>query len=238
MTESFLTIVFCTVVILNRSVNCPNNSADSLPTAAYHSDWDTTYILIPPSTGGTTSESQSLVTLSCKQNSCMRNSYLSSATGNCQPCPPNHLSDHGSTALGDCSRCPAGTFIDHKYATACTLSTNYTEFPSLFGWRIWTTPEHIPDSTWLWDVSEIEFYDNVGCTGDAIPNSGSPIDSGNAGDAWGPEQAFGGGGTWGGRQDEDGAYWIGMQFENSIAVKCVRVLNYIGGAAAELQVQV
>ena len=86
-------------------------------------------------------------------------------------------------------------------------------------------------------MSEIEFYDDVDCAGDAIPNSGSPVDSGNAGSSWGPHQAFSGGGTWGGRQDEDGVYWIGMEYENSVSVKCVRVLNYVSGAADELRVQ-
>jgi len=162
---------------------------------------------------------------------------LSSVVSDCQPCPPNHLADRGSTSLNDCSECPDGTFLDHEYATVCALSTDYTEFPLSMGWRIWTIPDHIPESSWSWDVSEIEFYGNVDCTGDAIPNSGSPVDSGNAGGGWGADQAFGGGWLWGGRPDEDGVYWIGMEYENPVSVKCVRVLNSGGPAAAELRVQ-
>jgi hypothetical protein len=61
-----------------------------------------------------------------------------------------------------------------------------------------------------------------------ISPSGKPIDSANAGEYhYGAANAFGLGtsDTWGGRVDKDQAFWLGMIFESSESVKCVKVTS-------------
>jgi len=107
------------------------------------------------------------------------------------------------------------------------------------GWRIYTTPQDIPNVDWAWDVQELEFYENLDCTTKISTNTGMPIDSGNAGPGWTANNAFGGG-TWGGRQDQNGVFWIGMSFQEVVTVKCIRIQNidgYSDKAANEIQIQ-
>ena len=104
-------------------------------------------------------------------------------------------------------------------------------------WRIWTTPQHIPDVDWAWDVQELEFYDNIGCTGTKIStNTGTPIDSGNAGSGWAAINAFSGG-AWGGRPNQNGVFYVGMDFQEVVTVKCINIQNTNGKAANEIRIQ-
>ena len=109
------------------------------------------------------------------------------------------------------------------------------------GWRIYTTPQEIPEVDWAWDVQELEFYKNLDCTTKISTNTGIPIDSGNAGQGWEADNAFGEGAwahmPWGGRQDQNGVFWIGMSFQEVVTVKCIRIQNMNSKAANEIQIQ-
>ena len=72
----------------------------------------------------------------------------------------------------------------------------------------------------------IQFYSSQNCLPSTLINTtaGIAIDSGNAGSSWGPANAFISSGTWGGRADANGVFWIGMNFTKAIPVQCV-VLN-------------
>merc|ERR1712232_104334 len=200
-----------------------------LPTVSYQSDYDNTYVLIPASS------TKSFVNVSCKQKSCMRNSYLS-ATGECESCPSNHLSSPGSTSISDCTKCPTGMYLSHPYALWCTEKRSFQKITSSAGWRIWASPSNLEED-WAWDVDELEFYSNLDCTGNKIPTNGTPVDSSNAVSGWGPDNAFGEW-MWGGRPDSGGVFWIGMLFPSTTSVKCVRIKNSEWGKAAyRIQIQ-
>jgi len=108
------------------------------------------------------------------------------------------------------------------------------------GWRVWAD-EDMTLRGWLWDVSDLRFYESQDCTGEYY-NKGDPIDSGNAGGSWGPERAFdedmrtG----WGGRGIGNPAeFWVGMDFgEETKNVRCVSILDRsIENGAKSLVVQ-
>jgi len=105
------------------------------------------------------------------------------------------------------------------------------------GWRIFA---HEYTAT-LWDVDELEFYDDANCSGVKMPSSdGTPISSGYynslVGDGWSARQAFDGY-IWGGRPDNDGDLWLGKSFSSPVSVKCVKVKNDVNLASSQIQVQ-
>jgi hypothetical protein len=187
----------------------------------YKSDYGQTYILIPPSSGA----SVIYVNVNCAFTSCLANQYKSN--GECVQCPNNERSNPGSTSLSDCVECPDGSILPHPLSTQCAVLTTYEEIISATGWRVWA-PEFDTYSGWALDIAEIEFYNNLHCSGASIDTSqGTAIDSGNAHpSAWGPQNAFDGreGSTWGGRSDENGIFYIGMDFGNNMKqVRCVKL---------------
>merc|ERR1712232_529252 len=117
-----------------------------------------------------------------------------------------------------------------------TLNPTMSRIISSTGWRIWASPSNLEEN-WAWDVDELEFYNNLDCTGNKISTNGAPIDSGNAGSGWGPDNAFGGW-VWGGRPDSGGVFWIGMLFSSTTSVRCIRIKNSDWGKAAyEIRIQ-
>merc|ERR1712156_73758 len=113
-----------------------------------------------------------------------------------------------------------------SYSPSAPPSQSYEEITSATGWRVWA-PDYDTYLGWVWDVNEIQFYDNLDCTGSMIDISGgTPIDSNNAGPGWGPQNAFDDNlnNVWGGRPDSDGIYFIGMDFgSSSKQVKCLKL---------------
>ncbi len=130
----------------------------------YTSDYGQTYILIPPSSGASTID----VEVNCAFTSCLANQYKTN--GECVQCPNNSRSDPGSTSLSDCVECPGGSFLPHPLSTQCAVLTTYEEITSATGWRIWA-PEFDTYSGWVLDIAEIEFYNNLDCSGASINTS-------------------------------------------------------------------
>jgi hypothetical protein len=186
----------------------------------YKSDYSQTYILIPPISGKSTIE----VDVNCEFTQCPTNQYKDN--GECIQCPNNGRSDPGSTSLSDCVECPGGSFLPHPLSKQCAVLTTYEEITSATGWRIWA-PEFDTNSGWVVDIAEIEFYNNLDCSGASIDTSqGTAVDSGNAGFSYEPYNAFDGefNSIWGGRWDEDGTFHVGMDFGNNMKqVRCVKL---------------
>ena len=96
------------------------------------------------------------------------------------------------------------------------------------GWRIFASTSQV-ENEGGWDVKELEFYENEGCSGSPLDQDlGTPIDSGNVDEyysaIWNAEGAFGYG-SWGGQPDEDDKFWLGKQFDSPVDVKCVKIEN-------------
>mmetsp|Transcript_15971 Transcript_15971/g.19504 ORF Transcript_15971/g.19504 Transcript_15971/m.19504 type:complete len:936 (-) Transcript_15971:113-2920(-) len=183
---------------------------------SYQSDHDNTWILIPP--GGVTA-----ATVTCQVNNCLPNQYMTN--GNCVQCPLNSVSNYGSTSIVDCTLCPAGTGLLHPKSSQCTLSEDYKQITRSRRWRVWAQSVHTKKS-WGWAVTRLQLFSDLSCNSPINPD-GTPIDSGNAGDGWGPENVFGLGNydTWGGRVDTDDTFWIGMRFNAAKNVKCVQLVS-------------
>jgi hypothetical protein len=132
-------------------------------------------------------------------------------------------SDAGSTSVHDCTICPAGTNLLHPLSSSCSLSETFQQIEQAKGWRIWTPVFH-SNSGWAWGVSSLSFYSDHDCQA-LISPLGIPINSANAGDGFGPENAFNSTETnnWGGRIDSDSSFWLGMMFDSLQSVKCVQV---------------
>ena len=221
---------------MDTAIDCPNTNANPSSTKTYRSDFDTAHVTIPPSSGSTTPSSETIMSLTCTVADCMQNSYKTN--GQCVLCPPNSVAPAGSIDLSACQLCPGGMYLSHKFDSACTLSNEYSEIISSLGWRIWAT-DYQTIQSWVWDVKELEFYDNESCSGAKIDTStGNPINSGNAGSGWGPQNAFDGGASvWGGRPNADNLFWLGMEFTSPVSVKCVRVQNSGDKGTTSLRVQ-
>ncbi|CAB9508519.1 expressed unknown protein [Seminavis robusta] len=98
-------------------------------------------------------------------------------------------------------------------------------------WRLYTHGNYPKtqqaNNGWQWDLDSIFFYTSSDCTGTALNTTdGTTItDSGNAGEFWGPEKAFGQtGGKWGGRWDNnvDKNLWIAIEFPTAVNVGCIQ----------------
>jgi len=214
---------------LQGIIDCPNTTPP-IVTLEYQSDFGETYLLFPSTNNATSIE------ISCELTKCLNNQYMNS-DGECVQCPLNHRSDEGSTSVDDCTRCPAGSELLHPQDSSCVLSLDYENIMTAQGWRIWAPEFHV-ESGWSWDVLELEFYEDADCNGDHIDTSlGNPVDSGNAGNGWGPGNAFGGG-TWGGRKDEDDVFYVGLTFNQDITVRCVKHYNANWGDRGVTEVRI
>ena len=169
---------YVNTVTLRNTIDCPNTSPNQMKSVSYKSEYGSTYIAIPPATGSKNANTKTSVEVTCTLTKCMRNSYLSS--GACVKCPPNRISAEGSTSVDQCTRCPGGTNLTHELGITCAVSTTYRQIASSKGWRLWTTDYH-SHLDWIWNVQELEYFESIDCTGIKIPNTGTAVDSGNAG---------------------------------------------------------
>ncbi len=190
----------------------------------YNTDFGEAWVLIPPSN---LLGSSSVLSYSCEANSeCLANHFLSN--GSCSKCPRNSFAEVGSTSISNCKKCPDGTYLSHPLSSNCALSETFHEVQQAKGWRIWAPAAH-STSGWAWAVTNLSFYSDVDCKYfNKISPSGKPIDSANAGEYYyGAANAFGFGAsdTWGGRVDQDQAFWLGMIFDTSKSVKCIKVTS-------------
>lgn len=89
-----------------------------------------------------------------------------------------------------------------------------------------------------WDVSILAFYGNYDCMGSEL-NDGRPIESGHYSSSHVPADAFDGNNStlWGGDGDEDGLFWLGMEFNVDATINCVSILDISGRGVTELRVQ-
>ena len=200
-----------------------------MPSLQYTSDFDFTYILIPP----TSAASSTSIELSCWTSTCTTNQYKSN--GKCLRCPDHTpRSSAGSTKLSDCFGCGAGLSLPHPLATSCTISETFLPISSSNGWRVWAPDFHTinPDR---WGMKKIEFYSDDECDGTPLNMNGEAIDSDNYGN--GPDSAFNDNtDVWTGKKDSTGAFWIGMRFDNKRTVKCVK-LKSTANSVREVRVQ-
>ena len=192
-----------------------------MPKLQYRSDYDATFILLPP----TSMKSVSTVEISCAVSHCTVNQYKSN--GQCVQCPTSKpRSSPGSLSIEDCVKCPSGTDLPHPFASVCTLSQNFLRISRSNGWRIWAPEYHVVSHS-RWGVRKLEFYSSNDCTGSKVNPNGEAIHS-NSYKGTSPsfaEPAFADTGAWAGKQDEDGVFWIGMIFSEEILVQCVKVVN-------------
>ena len=119
------------------------------------------------------------------------------------------------------SESPSEAPTNFKYETEITRAT---------AWRILTTGEYTTKS-WGWDVRQLIFYDNLGCEGSPIDVSQATlIDSGSATNGYGPDKVFNDDTSssitnmWAGRRDNDGLFWIGLDFRSiTVKVRCLKL---------------
>lgn len=203
----------------DSSTNCPNSPGGG----DYKSDYDETYIAIPPATGvppGNTSKAT--VRISCTVQKCLWNSYLFGDV--CKKCPADSISDEGSMSIASCKSCPGGTYLAHPLSRGCAISETYKERDPSISWRLWAPLGH-SQSGWSWDLKEIKFYSSIDCSeGTLIPNDGTSFDSGNAGSSWSSNNAFRDQGIWGGRPENNFLY-IGMTFSTAKKIQCIETKN-------------
>ncbi len=213
--------------LLQSDQGCSTSKMSSLQ---YSSDFDNTYILVPPtstSPGSTTS-----VELSCWVSTCAANQYKS--FDKCVKCPDlTPRSNEGTNSVDKCFRCDPGLSLPHPLSTTCAISDKILSISSSKGWRVWAPDFHAvnPDR---WELSKIEFYSDFTCSGSFIEPVGEAIDSGNYGS--GPEGAFLAADVWDGKKDNTGVFWVGMKFDENKLVQCVKVIS-TENSVKEIRVQ-
>ena len=144
--------------------------------------------------------------------------------------------------LGDGSEISGSNVVgdqDGESAVSMKFSFPSTGMPvASTSWRLWSqTSELVENSDMVhlsWDVAFIQFFPTTDCSGTPIPIIGTAIHSGSYNmadpatfDLLGPHNAFSPGNDpfWGGRPDANGEYYIGMAFDTSHAVQCVKLDN-------------
>lgn len=197
------------------------------------------YILIAPNSATLTDASIDISSACGGITSCHANQYLSD--GLCEDCPTGFVSMAGSSGINDCFPCTQyGAQPIHPTASKCVLPSSPARGnPSGQSWRFLTYSDLLSTS-WIWDVTFIEFYQSPDCSGEALDTSdaaNAAIDSGNAGDFWRPQKAFQDSGTWGGRSDENDVFYIGYHFPSDQTIRCA-VLRQASKQARKVFVQV
>jgi hypothetical protein len=129
-----------------------------------------------------------------------------------------------------------GSYKSLKTKTDCSVVDEVQNITESNSWRLWADDSHTT-AGWAWDIKEIKLYSSATCSGTPIVNDGTAFDSGNAGGGWGPENAFKSGGTWGGRKDEYGHFYVGMTFSSSKEVRCVEIRTSGDKSATEVRIQ-
>jgi hypothetical protein len=221
------------------STDCTGGSIDADGYSLnYLSEYGETYIVVTSNTA-VAGQASLHFSSTCVVTGCLRSQYMG-GDGTCQACPAGTVSTTGSPmSIDDCVPCPGGLVLSHPKSSVCVLSTEVDpSIATATGWRLWT-PEQFTLRGWTWDIIRIRFYASADCSADSEvdTSSGTPIDSGNAGTGWGPSNAFGSW-RWGGRSDDQGLFWIGMDFADaSVSVRCVVLEQVAQNAATELRVQ-
>jgi len=132
------------------------------------------------------------------------------------------------------SKCPGGYELVNS---TCIVSEIFEEITSSKKWRVWATKNHL-DTENVWNVNDLAFYDNYNCTGSKL-NDGEPIESGHYPTSYVSANAFDGNTStlWGGQEDEDGLFWLGMEYNILSQVSCVSILDVGNRGVTELRVQ-
>lgn len=151
--------------------------------------------------------------------------------GICLSCPRGHVSITGSVALNSCISCiadglePVGVF-----SKDCKISLNaYPSLNTAKSWRIFLPAEQSVTG-YSAGVEELEFYSSDDCsaqskisTAGGIAFSSGYYDNNNN---WRPELAFNaGGGNWGGRPDSRNLLYLGITFNRTVTVKCIKYIQ-------------
>jgi len=221
------------LIVALDEASIPCSATVSPETLTYETDYGEAWIYIPPLSSG----SELSLSLSCSVNNCRAGEYMD-LDGHCYECPGQMVSDIGSTSIDECKLCPDGS-VKSLTSSHCVISEEYKYISSSKRWRVWA-PEFHTVSGWSWDVERLEFYGDEDCEGSIINhNEGQMIDSGNAGAGWGPSNAFSSdGGAWGGRFDDYGTIWIGLEFTSEQTVACVAVKNSGDGGKGVTEIRV
>ena len=111
---------------------------------------------------------------------------------------------------------------------------------ALDGWRIYLARGDTSTNVGFLDIQELEFYVTEDCTGPNIDPDGTGIGSGNhpccqIGGAF--DGNTGKGQFWGGRPNSNGKFWLGMEFEETHDVKCVKLFQWHNHYVESLIVQ-
>lgn len=224
-----------TLMVALEETSIPCSATVSPEPLTYETDFGEAWVYIPPLSSGL----ELSLSVSCSVNDCRAGEYMD-LDGHCYECPGQMVSDIGSTSVDECKSCPDGS-VKSLTSLHCVISEEYKYISSSKRWRIWA-PEFHTLNGWSWDVERLEFYEDEECQGSIINhNEGQMIDSGNAGAGWGPSNAFDAdGGVWGGRFDDYGTIWLGLELPSLTVVSCVKITNSFGDGrkgVTEIRVQ-
>ena len=126
-----------------------------------------------------------------------------------------------------------------RYFYHCSLKLVATSSHAAISrnWRIFTPKTaEFGEGGSAWDIGQLEFYTNPNCAGDKVAtptmsysnpsSSGYASDSGDVNDQYHPSNAFDGdyNSLWGGRPG-NGVYFVKIEYDSPIEVKCVRVIH-------------
>ena len=206
-------------------------------TLVYKSEYGEAFILLVP-TSDDLSGTSVQVSSTCAVTSCHASQFMGSE-GTCVDCPLGAVSIAGSTNESDCFSCfEAGAVPQHPKSSNCALGDDVLAgIPTGRAWRVMTI-ESLTNTGWHWDVNSLRFYSSEDCSSELIgTTAGTPIESGNAGDGWGPENAFGGSWKWGGRSSELGQYYLGYEFTTDVTPRCIILDQTEEAGAKEVRVQ-
>ena len=104
-------------------------------------------------------------------------------------------------------------------------------------WRLVTAKSSTRDIGG-WEIESIAFFATKDCSESTRLNTvgGIPMDSGNAGEGWGPSGAFNESPmAWYGMPDENDLIWIGFEFPSDVAIQCMIVKQVIPSPKIHIQ---
>lgn len=138
--------------------------------------------------------------------------------------------------------CPSGTLFDVDLKKCmpeadvdnCPLDCISTIVSRT--WRLVTSPNEIPDSVNNWNVEEIQFFNDDDCSIEISREDGEPISSGwyNEGH---PRNAFKSSGTWDGKTNTGGQFFIGMKWPEPKEIRCIKVQNFRHRATKQIRIE-
>ena len=93
-------------------------------------------------------------------------------------------------------------------------------------WRVYAAKSWTKSGN-LWDVSDLSFYSSGDCRESSrlTPRTSSAFSSGTAGAGYGAHHAIDNNArtTWGGRPNDEGEFFVGVDFRSSVTVKCIKM---------------